>query len=60
MKIKNIFQDAAANKIIYDIQFIAGENLKIFQSTKILTNKLILTNKMPKTSRNQHTMILQL
>ena len=25
------FQDAAANKIIFDIQFVAAQNLKFFQ-----------------------------
>ena len=27
---KTIFQDAAANKIIFDIQFVAAQNLNFF------------------------------
>ena len=35
MEKKTIFQDAAANKTIFDIQFVAAQNLKLFLSTKM-------------------------
>ena len=32
---KTTFQDAAASKIIFDIQFLAAQNLELFQPTKM-------------------------
>ena len=33
---KTIFQNAAANKVIFDIHFVAAQNLKFVQSTKMI------------------------
>jgi len=43
-----IFQDAAANKIIFDIRFVAEQNFKFFLPIK--QNVLLLTNEYEKCS----------
>ena len=35
METNQIFQDAAANEIIFDIQFVATQKLQVYTLTKI-------------------------